>query len=553
MFFSRIALFFLSSVLVACGGSSSSDTSTAPTVLSPASAPTTISLNVGASNAVSAVTNVAIPPAGGTDRTGAVSGWIASTNNTIKFSVSDASTATSSITIDGIQYISGSDYVITSASSLTIVVTTSQAGSNTVTRTFSVGVTASGNAATPSAIVLAAAALNPVGAVTNVAIPAAGATDTTGAVSDWIALTNANIKFTVTDISPATSTIKINGANYVSGSSYAIAAASPLTIVVTTAQAGAITVTRTFTVGVAAANYATSPTSITLAVGSSNPVASVRNVSVPTPGNTDATGAVTGWVATSNSRIKFTVTDTSPAVSSIAINGASYTNGADYSISAATPLSVVVYTSQAGKMTATRFFTISVASAVKTDPSITSIANITIDSTAFSHICVSSSLQDCIDIIEPGSSIYFLSPVSNSPGAFNSFTSSNSNVIDSQSVTSGAVFAPLKPGYTPYNSNPSPQLVTTITLNQSGTAYYNPGSISFTLTINPVSYIYSPIDHSYIGKCLSNNTAFMLPGSQYLCVCGFPFNVSNLAGAEGCGLQQDPGGPTTPVLNLITN
>jgi hypothetical protein len=516
--------------LTACGGGSSGGKATTitststPTASSPATAPAAISLNVGTSNAVSGVTNVAIPAAGGTDRTGAVSGWIASTNNTIKFSVTDAATASSSITIDGTQYISGSDFVITSARTLTIVVSTSETGSTTVTRTFSVAVTASGNATSPSAFVLAAAVLNPVGGVTNVAIPEAGGTDSTGTISDWIATTNANIKFTVTDISPATSTIKINGANYVSGSSYAITVASPLTIVVTTAQVGAITVIRTFTVGVLAANYATAPTAITLAVGSSNAVASVRNVSIPTPGNTDANGAVTGWVATSNSRIKFTVTDTSPAVSVITINGVSYTNGADYSISVASPLTVAISTSQAGKITATRNFTISVASALKTDPTITAISDVVIDSTAFSHLCMGTSLQECIDTIgTDSSSIYFLSPISNSPGAFTSFTSSNSDVIASNSGTA-PIFSPFNPTFTPFNGSPSPQLTTIITLNQSGTAYYNPGSISFVLTMNPQSIVYSPTDGSPIGSCLNSGTAFKRQDGTYGCVCGSPYN-----------------------------
>jgi len=75
--------------------------------------------------------------------------------------------------------------------------------------------------------VLAKGAVNPVGAVANVQIPAAGATDTHGAVTGWVAGTADRIKFTVTDVSPATSTITINGAAYTSGADYTILAASP--------------------------------------------------------------------------------------------------------------------------------------------------------------------------------------------------------------------------------------------------------------------------------------------------------------------------------------
>jgi len=108
-------------------------------------------------------------------------------------------------------------------------------------------------ATAPSDIVLAKGSANPVGGVTNVAIPAAGATDTTGAVTDWVTGTNDKIKFTVSDASGASSTITINGYPYTSGSDYTIAAANPLTIVVTTKQAGKTDAVRTFIVTVEAA------------------------------------------------------------------------------------------------------------------------------------------------------------------------------------------------------------------------------------------------------------------------------------------------------------
>lgn len=108
-------------------------------------------------------------------------------------------------------------------------------------------------AAVPTAIVLAKGSSTPVGGVVNVAIPLDGATDTTGAVTGWVTSTADTIKFTVTDDSPATSTITINAAPYTSGANYAITAATPLTIVVTTTEAGMRTTVRTFTVSVTAA------------------------------------------------------------------------------------------------------------------------------------------------------------------------------------------------------------------------------------------------------------------------------------------------------------
>ena len=110
-----------------------------------------------------------------------VTGWVTGTADRIRFTVTDVSPAVSTITIDGAAYTSGADYIITAAAPLTIVVTTTETGKATSVRTFTVSVNA-GYATTPSAIVLAKTATNPVGGVTNVAIPLPGATDTTGAV-----------------------------------------------------------------------------------------------------------------------------------------------------------------------------------------------------------------------------------------------------------------------------------------------------------------------------------------------------------------------------------
>jgi hypothetical protein len=343
-------------------------------VTASARVPSAIVLAKGATNPVGAVTSVQIPLPGATDTHGAVTGWVASTADRIKFTVTDVSPAASTITINGASYTSGADYIIlTAATPLTIVVTTTETGKTTAVRTFTVSV--NGFATTPSAIVLAKGATNPVGGVTNVAIPAAGATDNTGKVTGWVASTADRIKFTVTDVSPAVSTITINGAAYTSGADYIITAATPLTIVVTTTETGKVNAVRTFTVSVAASPFAAAPSAIVLATGATNAVGAVTNVQTPLPGGTDTHGAVTGWVASTADRIKFTVIDVSPAVSTITINGAAHTSGADYIISAATPLTIVVTTTETGKASAVRTFTVSVA--VTTEVNIKAISGVT--------------------------------------------------------------------------------------------------------------------------------------------------------------------------------
>ena len=112
----------------------------------------------------------------------------------------------------------------------------------------------------------------------------------------------------------------------------------------------------------------TAPTSITLAKGSTAAVGGVTNVAIPSAGATDSTGAVTGWISSTASKIKFTVVNGGSASSTITIGGGAYTSGADYTITAASTLTVVITTTETGKTTAIRTFSISVAA----EPSFTS-------------------------------------------------------------------------------------------------------------------------------------------------------------------------------------
>ena len=104
---------------------------------------------------------------------------------------------------------------------------------------------------------------------------------------------------------------------------------------------------------------ATVPSAITLAVGSTAPVGGVVNVAIPASGATDTTGAVTGYVATSADKIKLTVTDNG-GTSTITIGGAPYTSGDDYQVPSLSALTIIVTTTEAGKLTATRTFTVSI-------------------------------------------------------------------------------------------------------------------------------------------------------------------------------------------------
>jgi hypothetical protein len=104
-------------------------------------APTNIVLAVGVTNPVSGVTNVAIPNNGETDYTGLVEGWVADTADTVKLTVTNAASTSSTITINGETYSSGSDYVIQEGISiLIIVVTTNRSNYFSTVRRFVVSV-----------------------------------------------------------------------------------------------------------------------------------------------------------------------------------------------------------------------------------------------------------------------------------------------------------------------------------------------------------------------------------------------------------------------------
>ena len=172
--------------------------------------------------------------------------------------------------------------------------TTTETGRVTAVRTFTVSVAASPYATAPSAIVLTKGSTNQVGAVTNVQTPAPGGTDTHGAVTGWEATTHDRIAFSVIDVSPAASTISINGAAYTSGSDYVITSAAPLTIVVTTTETGKANAIRTFTVSVAV----TTEVSIKAIPGVTPPVAGATPATTVTE-TAQYTGAIS-WSPSDN-------------------------------------------------------------------------------------------------------------------------------------------------------------------------------------------------------------------------------------------------------------
>lgn len=103
--------------------------------------------------------------------------------------------------------------------------------------------------------------------------------------------------------------------------------------------------------------YATTPDAISLTAAVTSPAAIDFDVSIPLPGETDTHGEIT-YTSPDAINIVFTVTDHSPAQSTITINGANYTSGDVYSLTSTADLTIIVNTVESGKITAIRTFTI---------------------------------------------------------------------------------------------------------------------------------------------------------------------------------------------------
>ena len=479
-----------------------------------ATAPAAASLSVGSENPVGGVVDVALPAANATNTAGKIYGWNPGTADTIRFSVTDAGDAVSTITINGTDYLSGNDYVVTNLGVLTIVVTTSEDGKNTVTRTFKINVQApaSDMVYDMGLNLMADGAMAPGNGISiyDSTFPATDAkfAPVVESVDDtdvkYSGKDEKVLKFDLTtDLKPDQfgtyrgaginidssvitltkdvpyildyqvwidddGTVPMMGFNFDGWRKYCILETSwheycrlgggnqwlhkgyafepqrwnrvamkytlrsdnvmhcelfindmetPIDFWIYVSgpnggEANAETVVadqaywdiQTEGVfshlylhfnpapypegqrdkervgtgylkdvmiyeGVDIANpdwegdikfYATAPSDVTLSKGSANPVGNVIDVGIPPIGGTNASGKATGWVAGTANTIKFTVTDSGDAVSTLTVNGAPYVNGADYAITSTTAVKFVVTTTETDKETAVRTFTVAV-------------------------------------------------------------------------------------------------------------------------------------------------------------------------------------------------
>ncbi len=101
-----------------------------------ATAPVNVELSGGTVNPLDLDSDVKMIPADGTDESGEMSGWISGSADTLKFTVTDAVGATSTIEINDEDYVSGANYVVENQGELFIVVTTTEPGKIQAVRTY---------------------------------------------------------------------------------------------------------------------------------------------------------------------------------------------------------------------------------------------------------------------------------------------------------------------------------------------------------------------------------------------------------------------------------
>jgi hypothetical protein len=198
------------------------------TVEASAPVPTGMTLAVGSAQPVGGIVQVVAPLPGATDTTGAIGGWVTSSAEKIKFTVTNGAGAASVITINAGSYSSGDDYAIAAAGVVTIVVTTTKSGCTTAVRTFTMDCHAAAISAvaTISAGTLKTVALVAGGGWAGGANPGASTATTVtiaGGADAALALTKGNAYSVITYVKTtgATPAVGDYATTYVSGNSIA--------------------------------------------------------------------------------------------------------------------------------------------------------------------------------------------------------------------------------------------------------------------------------------------------------------------------------------------
>ena len=412
---------------------------------------------------------------------------IASTTATLTVTTGSQATLTASASASSIVAITGTSTLSTSGGSGTGAVTYATTGDCTISGTT---LTAGATIGTCTVTATKAADSNHTSAVTgtvNIAVTVIGtqATPTFSPAAGAVSFNNTPV--TITSTGATTIYYTTDGTTPTTSSTNQ--ATTPLVINAgVTVKALAVRANYTNSL-IGSATYtqaaASAPSAITLAVGSIGAVSGVTNVAIPAAGTTDTSGAVAGWVAATSDKIKFTVIDTGGS-STITINGALYNSGADYQITAAGTLSIVVTTTEAGKATGVRTFAVAVVT-----PSLG----------AFS--VASKTYGDANFALTP--------PTTNSLGTF-TYNSSNAGVA----TISGSTVTIVGAGSS------------TITVSQAANGNYAAASTTATLTINKATPIIAAISNinvtsaDYIGICIAKRAADCYSGYLYV-----PYSVSN--------------------------
>jgi hypothetical protein len=350
-----------------------------------------------------------------------------------------------------------------------------------IAKTYTIKVTRNGTQASPTFSLAAGA----VAYGSTVTITSAGAT---------------NIFYTTDGTEPATS---VTGTTLAYADALTIDVAKTVkAIAVKTDWANSAVVSATYTQA-----SATPPSAVVLSVGSTAPVGGVNNVVIPAAGAADETGAISGWVTSSNDKIKFTVTDNG-GTSAITIDAIGYTSGNDYVILSTASLTIVVTTTESGKITGVRTFTVSVtASPVQATPTFSPAAGAILWGTT---VTISSASADAIYYTTDGST-----------PTISSTNQATIPLVISSAVTVKALA--VKSGYT--NS-----AIATAAYTQSASADLT----GIALSGSPAGYSYSSDTYSYSGLTVPNNVASITvtpTGAGVITVDGTVVTSGNPSGA----------------------
>ncbi len=184
-----------------------------------------------------------------------VEGWKREIANQVAVAVVDAEGFTSTVTVNGADYVAGDAIEVSKVGeTFEVVVTTTADGYNTVENTYTITVGAGAMISTADIATMPTITMSGSEGLEFVDVVTPNTGRGAGVIRNWTA--GATVAINVADNAAATSTIIVNGVEYVSGTEITLNSNAPLCVVVKTTEEGKISATKVYDIAVTKAEKA---------------------------------------------------------------------------------------------------------------------------------------------------------------------------------------------------------------------------------------------------------------------------------------------------------